>query len=100
MNTTPNITREEILSTVAKTMNEVLGVAPEKVTERSRLVEDLGVDSLDAVEVVMVLEEQFGARFEDVDRNKILTVDDIVSYVIRQLAISSPSSGNEAALRL
>lgn len=100
MNSTINLTREEILRHVAETMNQVLGVPLEKITERSRLVEDLGVDSLDAVEVVMALEDRFQAHFEDVDRNKILTIEDIVGYVSRQLTNSSLHPGSAAVLRL
>lgn len=97
MNSTSSMTKEEVLCCVVKTMNEVLSVPSEKITERSRLVEDLGVDSLDAVEVVMALEEKLGKRFEDVDRDEILTVQDIVNYISCQMATSSQRSGSEVA---
>ena len=97
MDPTSHITKEEILSSVVKTMNEVLDVPQENITEHARLTEDLGADSLEAVEVMMALEDKFGMRFEDMNRNEILTVEDIVNYVSRQLTNSGQHSGGEVA---
>lgn len=60
---------------------EQLDVRPEQVVPEARLVEDLGVDSLDTVELVMALEEAFGFEMPDEDTDKIRTVGDIIEYV-------------------
>jgi len=100
MDTTAKLTREEIHHRVVKTMNEILGISSERISEHSRLAEDFGADSLDAVEIVMALEEQFGTRFEDIDRKQVHTVGDIVNYVNRQLAapISLPEQDPPSGL--
>ena len=56
-------------------------VAPGDVQEGSRLVADLGADSLDTVELVMALEEEFETEIPDEDAEKIQTVQDAVSYI-------------------
>jgi acyl carrier protein len=58
-----------------------LGVKPEEVTEDASFTDDLGADSLDLVEVVMALEEEFGAQIPDEDAEKIKTVGDAVKYI-------------------
>ncbi len=54
---------------------------PDAVTASSALQEDLGGDSLDAVELVMALEEEFGIEIPDADAEKLRTVGDVVQYV-------------------
>lgn len=58
-----------------------LGVAPDQVTEDAKFVEDLGADSLDQVELVMALEEEFGADIPDEDAEKLTTVGDAIKYI-------------------
>ena len=58
-----------------------LGVKPEEVTDDASFTDDLGADSLDLVEVVMALEEEFGAQIPDEDAEKINTVGDAVKYI-------------------
>ena len=60
---------------------EELGVEKEKVVPTARLVEDLGADSLDVVELVMALEEAFDFEIPEDDAEKFRTVEDIVRYV-------------------
>ena len=60
---------------------EQLGVKPEEVTPNASFVDDLGADSLDTVELVMALEEKFDLEIPDEDAEKILTVQDAVSYI-------------------
>lgn len=60
---------------------EQLGVEEEKVTLESSFVDDLGADSLDIVELVMALEEEFGVEIPDSEAEKISTVGDVVEYV-------------------
>ena len=60
---------------------EQLGVAEEGVTAEASFVDDLGADSLDVVELVMALEEEFGVEIPDEDAERILTVGEAVKYI-------------------
>jgi|TARA_B110000444_G_C18579129_1_gene473109 acyl carrier protein len=60
---------------------EQLGVKEEDVQTTSSFVEDLGADSLDTVELIMALEEEFDAEIPDEDAEKIATVNDAISYI-------------------
>jgi acyl carrier protein len=60
---------------------EQLGVKPEEVTPEASFVDDLGADSLDTVELVMALEEEFGIEIPDEDAEKIQTVGDATRYI-------------------
>ena len=60
---------------------EQLGVKPDQVTPTASFVNDLGADSLDTVELVMALEEEFGIEIPDEEAEKILTVEDAIKYI-------------------
>ena len=60
---------------------EQLGVKKEEIKPESSFVDDLGADSLDTVEVVMALEEEFGIEIPDEDAEKITTVGEAVKYI-------------------
>ena len=60
---------------------EQLGAKAEEVTPTASFVNDLGADSLDTVELVMALEEEFGIEIPDEDAEKITTVEDAVKYI-------------------
>jgi len=60
---------------------EQLGVSIEKVMPDASLLDDLGADSLDLVELVMVLEEKSGREIPDEDAEKIRTVQDAINYI-------------------
>lgn len=68
---------EKIQAIVAKELN----VDPEKITMDTDLVEDLGADSLDAVELVMAVEEEFGCELDDETAQNIRKIGDIVKYI-------------------
>lgn len=60
---------------------EQLGVEKSQVTENAKFVDDLGADSLDTVELVMALEEEFSIEIPDEDAEKIVSVVDAVNYI-------------------
>lgn len=60
---------------------EQLGVNADQVTAEAKFIEDLGADSLDIVELVMALEEEFGKEIPDEQAEKLLTVGDVVKYI-------------------
>ncbi len=66
---------------VRKIIAEQLGVEEEEVTLEAHFVEDLGADSLDTVELVMALEEEFEIEIPDEDAEKILTVGKALDYI-------------------
>jgi acyl carrier protein len=60
---------------------EQLGVKPDQVTPEAKFIEDLGADSLDTVELVMALEEEFGNEIPDEQAEKLQCVGDVVKYI-------------------
>ena len=60
---------------------EQLSVAPDAVKLESKIIEDLGADSLDVVELVMALEEKFEVEIPDSDAEKLITINDVVTYI-------------------
>ncbi|MEN8133238.1 MAG: acyl carrier protein [Pseudomonadota bacterium] len=67
---------------VKKIVVEQLGVSEDEVTEKASFVEDLGADSLDTVELVMALEEEFECEIPDEEAEKITKVQDAIDYVV------------------
>ncbi len=72
---------EEILEKVKGIIVEQLGVAENSVTMEASFIDDLGADSLDIVELVMALEEEFDIEIPDADAEKVVTVGDVVDYI-------------------
>jgi len=68
---------ERVKSIVA----EQLGVEKDKITNEASFVDDLGADSLDTVELVMALEEEFGTEIPDEDAEKITTISQAIEYI-------------------
>lgn len=60
---------------------EQLGVKQEEVTDQAKFIDDLGADSLDTVELVMALEEEFGIEIPDEDAEKMVSVGDAIKYI-------------------
>jgi acyl carrier protein len=65
-------------------LTEHLGVEPEKVTPSASLIDDLGADKLDKVEIVMAAEEEFGVKIPDADAQGLVTVNDLVAYLSKR----------------
>ena len=60
---------------------EQLGVNAEQVVQDAKFIEDLGADSLDTVELIMALEEEFGIEVPDEEAEKLVSVGDVTRYV-------------------
>ena len=73
--------QEEIFEKVKKIIVEQLGVAETSVTMEASFIDDLGADSLDIVELIMALEEEFDMEIPDEDAEKIVSVSDVVDYI-------------------
>ena len=72
---------ESIVEKVTEIIVEQLSVTADQVTPESKMIEDLGADSLDAVELVMAVEEEFGIEVPDEEAEKLISVGDIISHV-------------------
>lgn len=73
-------------SKIKSIIAEQLGVKPEEVTPNASFVDDLGADSLDTVELIMALEEEFGIEIPDEDAEKMKTVGDAIKYIEEKAA--------------
>ncbi|MBU0570455.1 MAG: acyl carrier protein [Candidatus Omnitrophica bacterium] len=71
----------DIAEKVRSIVAEQLGVKIEEVKDEAKFIDDLGADSLDTVELVMALEEEFGAEIPDEEAEKLTTVGDAVKYI-------------------
>jgi len=71
----------ELEEKVKKIIVDQLGVDAAEVTPEASFIEDLGADSLDTVELVMALEEEFGIEIPDEEAEKIVTVKDAIGYI-------------------
>ena len=71
----------DVLEKVKKIIVEQLGVEEADVAPEASFIEDLGADSLDIVELIMALEEEFGVEIPDEDAEKIVTVKDAIKYI-------------------
>ncbi len=75
----------DILDTVKKITAEQLDVVEAEITDSAHFQDDLGADSLDQVELVMALEEEFDVQIPDEDAEKIRTVNEAVKYITEKL---------------
>ena len=71
---------------VKKIVVEQLNVSEDQVTDDAQFSQDLGADSLDQVELVMSLEEEFGAEIRDEDADSLNTVGDAINYIEKRIA--------------
>ncbi len=72
---------EEVFEKVKSIIVEQLGVTEATVTMEASFIDDLGADSLDIVELIMALEEEFDIEIPDADAEKVVTVGDVVDYI-------------------
>ena len=72
---------EELMQKITKVVVDKLGVAEDKVKPEAAFAEDLGADSLDQVELVMALEDEFDIEIPDEEAEKLKKVGDVIAYV-------------------
>ena len=75
------MTRDEIIKKVKEITSEQLGVDESQITPEAKFIDDLGADSLDTVELVMALEEEFNIEISDEEAEKLITVQKVVDYL-------------------
>jgi len=72
---------EEIFEKVKSIIVDQLGAEESAITMEASFIDDLGADSLDIVELIMGIEEEFGIEIPDADAEKVVTVGDVVDYI-------------------
>ena len=87
-----------IESRVKEIVTEQLGVDEKEVTIDASFIDDLGADSLDTVELVMALEEEFDVEIPDEDAEKIISVGDAITYIKEKIKGESEKSSIEASM--
>jgi len=75
------LSKNDIASKVKEITSEQLGVDESQITPEAKFVDDLGADSLDTVELVMALEEEFDLEISDEEAEKLTSVNRVVSYI-------------------
>ena len=73
--------KDEILKKVKGITSEQLGVDDSQITPEAKFIDDLGADSLDTVELMMALEEEFNLEIPDEEAEKLITVEKVVDYI-------------------
>ncbi|TDJ03848.1 MAG: acyl carrier protein [Deltaproteobacteria bacterium] len=72
---------QELLENVKKMVASQLGKAEDEISPESSFIEDLGADSLDLVELIMSMEDEFGIEISDEDAESIVTVQDTINFI-------------------
>jgi acyl carrier protein len=72
----------EVVGKVKKMVASQLGKSEEEISLESAFIEDLGADSLDLVELVMAMEDEFGLEISDEDAERIVTVQDVINHIL------------------
>ena len=79
----------DLFEEIKQIVIEQLGVKPEEVKPTASFKDDLGADSLDAVELIMALEEKFGIEISHIDAEMMLTVNDVIKYIEEKVDLKS-----------
>jgi acyl carrier protein len=80
-----SVDKEEVYKKVKAVVVEQLGVSEDEINEEASFTEDLGADSLDTVELVMALEEEFSTEIADDEAEKLTTVGKTVDYILNNI---------------
>ncbi len=75
---------QEILGKVREMVASQLGKSEDEITPESSFIEDLGADSLDLVEPIMSMEDEFGLEISDEDAESIITVQDAINFIVER----------------
>jgi acyl carrier protein len=78
--------RDELLKKIKAIVSDKLSISEDQVTEDASFIDDLGADSLDTVELVMALEDEFGMDIPDEEAEKLTTVGKAMDYILAHLA--------------
>jgi acyl carrier protein len=78
--------REELLKKVRSIVADKLSISEDQITEEASFIDDLGADSLDTVELVMALEDEFGLDIPDEEAEKLTTVGKALDYILSHLS--------------
>ncbi len=78
--------REELLKKVRAIVSDKLSISEDQVNEQASFIEDLGADSLDTVELVMALEDEFGLDIPDEEAEKLTTVGKAMDYILGRVS--------------
>lgn len=76
--------QQEILAKVKEMVASQLGKSEDEITPESSFIEDLGADSLDLVELIMSMEDEFGLEISDEDAESIITVQDAINFIVER----------------
>jgi len=77
-----SLNEQEVVGKVKKMVASQLGKPEEEISLESAFIEDLGADSLDLVELVMAMEDEFGLEISDEDAERIVTVQDVINHIL------------------
>ena len=80
-----SVSRDEVMQTIAGYLHELFEVPRDKITAKARLVEDLDLDSIDAVDLVVKLQDYTGKKIQAAECKSVRTVGDVVERVHAQL---------------
>jgi len=81
-----NMEREELLKKMKNIVADKLSISEGQITEEASFIDDLGADSLDTVELVMALEDEFGLDIPDEEAEKLTTVGKAMDYILTHLS--------------
>ena len=89
MTTTTTWTKEKLVAKTRDIFTEQLGVDEDEVTPDSKIMDDLGADSLDFVELIIAFEETFNLEITDEDAEKLSTVGQVNDYLARRMKVAN-----------
>lgn len=81
------MTKEEVVAKLKTIVSDRLDVEADQVTEDKSFVEDLGADSLDIVELIMGIEDEFGIEIPDEDAEKLTSVGEAMKYTLEKIGV-------------